>query len=164
MTEKKAPLDFIEFIIKAKLAGYATGGEDQELIFEDGSKGFEYSEDGFRYVDRYFGFSPFSGYEYVSEDDNALIWTMNYYGGVIPFYKNPVRIYQFLREAMCRITRDFPFRGPATFEKDGFRYENNQTGAIDRFHGIERIFEGKEEVYSLHYHGGSKDSSLHCSS
>ncbi|MBW2633276.1 MAG: hypothetical protein JRE14_03950 [Deltaproteobacteria bacterium] len=79
-------MDFIDLLIKTKLSGYETAGESQELIFEDGSKGFEYSEGGFRYVDRYFGFSPFSGYEYVSEDDNALIWTMNYYGAVIASY------------------------------------------------------------------------------
>ena len=30
-------MDFVDFLIKAKLAGYAFGGEDTELIFEDGS-------------------------------------------------------------------------------------------------------------------------------
>lgn len=150
-------IDFVDFLIKAKLAGYATGGEGQELIFEDGSKGFEYSYDGYRYVDRYFGFTPFSGYEYVSEDDNTLIWTMNYYGGVVPSYPDPEKIYQFLREAMCKITPDFPFRGPTAFEKGDLRYENDQNGTIERFHGIEKILEGEIEVYSLHYHGGSMD-------
>ena len=64
-------------------------------------------------------------------------------------------ICQFLREAMSHITCDFLSRGPATFKQGNFRYGNNQNGTIDSFHGVERIFEGKEEVYSLHYHGGS---------
>ncbi len=56
---------------------------------------------------------------------------------------------------MCHITCDFICRGPAIVKQGNFRYENNQNRTIDSFNVVERIFEGKEEVYSLHNHGGS---------
>jgi hypothetical protein len=33
-------VDLIDFVLEAKIAGYATGGEGNEIDFEDGSKGF----------------------------------------------------------------------------------------------------------------------------
>jgi hypothetical protein len=63
-------------------------------------------------------------------------------------------IYIFLKEAMLQISPQYPFRGPAKFEKSTFRYENQQYGSLDRFHGIESIYENGEKAYVLYYHGG----------
>ena len=66
-------ITLIDFIIKAKLSGYAGSGEGQELKFNDGSKGFEFLSGDYRYLDRYNGFNPFSGSERVFDSDNNLV-------------------------------------------------------------------------------------------
>lgn len=148
-------MTLIDFIIKAKLSGYASGGEGQELKFGDGSKGFELVSDGYRYLDRYNGFNPFSGSERVFDSDNTLVWIMNYYGKVLPGCTDPKGIYSFLKEAMLLISLQYPFRGPAQLEKQNLRYENIQNGSFGSFQGVESIYQNDEKVYVLFYHGGS---------
>lgn len=125
----------IDFIIKAKLSGYASGGEGQEKKFDDGSLGFEMASDGYRYLDRYNGFNPFAGSEHIYDSNNALIWVMNYYGEVLPGRFEPKSIYLFLKEAMLLITSEYPFRGPAELEKHNFRYENTQNEGQEKTWG-----------------------------
>lgn len=147
-------MTLIEFILKAKLSGYASGGEGQERKFDDGSVGFEIVSDGFRYLDRYNGFNPFAGSEQIYDSNNELLWVMNYFGEVLPSGSDTKSIYSFLKEAMLLISTEYPFRGPAKLEEENFRYENQQHGSLGRFHGIERIYENSEKVYVLYYHGG----------
>ncbi len=147
-------MTLIDFIIKAKLSGYASGGEGLEKKFSDGSVGFEIVSDGSRYLDRYHGFNPFAGSEKIYDANNQLIWVGNYFGEVLPSGSDPGRIYSFLKEALLLVSPEYPFRGPAHLEKAGLRYENQQSGSIDRFHGVESIYENNEKVYVLHYHGG----------
>ncbi len=144
----------IDFILKAKKSGYAAGGEGKQRLFEDGARGFEWVADGYRYLDRYYGFNPFSGSEYVFNSDNVLTWTMNYYGEVLATHLEPNIVYAFLKQAMASITPEYPFRGPAKLEKGNLRYQNEQNGTLDRFYGVESIYDGKDRVYYLHYHGG----------
>lgn len=148
-------MSLIDFIVKAKIAGYATGGENQELKFDDGSIGFEYESDGYTYSDRYYGFNPFSGTEHVYDSNKALIWKMNYFGEVLGSSSDPKGVYAFLREAMTAISPEYPFRGPAEFEKGSLIYQNDQNGTLDRFYGSETIFDDGKEVYYLYYHGGT---------
>ncbi len=147
-------MELIEFIIKAKLSGYATGGESREKTFDDGSCGFEFESNGYRYLDRYYGFNPFSGTEHVYDAKDALIWKMNYHGQILKTHPDPGKIYAFLREAMALITPEFPFRGPAGHKKGDLRYENQQNGTPENFHGIESIYENGKRAYVLYYHGG----------
>jgi hypothetical protein len=79
---------------------------------------------------------------------------MNYYGQVLPKCSDPMKVYAFLKEAMRLVSPEYPFRGPALFEKGSLKYENQQYGTLDSFHGTECIFENNEKVYFLHYHGG----------
>lgn len=144
----------IDFVIEARLKGYPSGGEGQEIKFDDGSLGFETISDGYRYLDRYNGFNPFMGSEQVFDIGGALLWGMHYFGQILPEGGDPKAIYAFLREALLLVSQAYPFRGPAAFEKRNFRYENDQHGSFDRFHGIERIYENEAKVYELYYHGG----------
>ena len=153
-------MTLIDFILKAKLSGYASGGEGQEKKFDDYSIGFEMESAGYRYLDRYNGFNPFAGSEQIYDSNNALLWVMNYYGEVLPSDSEPKRIYSFLKEAMLLITSEYPFRGPAKLEKQNLRYENLQHGALERFHGIESIYENDERVYVLYYHGGKINKAI----
>lgn len=147
-------MSLIDFVLQSKISSYASDGEGREKKFDDGSVGFEITSDGYRYLDRYYGFNPFVGSEQIFGDDNKLLWVMNYFGEVLPNGSDPERIYSFLREAMRLITPEYPFRGPELFEKQNYRYENKQYGSFDHFHGIEKIYENSEEVYVLYYHGG----------
>ena len=147
-------MTLLEFILEGKVSGYASGGEGQEKIFDDGSRGFEFVRAGYRYLDRYYGFNPFAGTEHIYAADGPLLWVMNYFGEVLSTHSDPMKIYSFLREAMRLVSPEYPFRGPATLERGNLRYENQQHGTLDSFHGIENVFEGNERVYFLHYHGG----------
>lgn len=112
-------MDLLEFILEAKVSGYATGGEGNEIKFEDGSKGFEYAKSGFRYLDRYFGFNPFSGTEFVFDNSGSVVWTMNYYGEVYEICDSPAEVHKTLKLAMQNISPLFPFRGPKSFDNAG---------------------------------------------
>ena len=86
-------MTLIDFILKAKLSGYASGGEGQEKKFDDSSVGFEIVSDGYRYLDRYDGLNPFVGSEQIFDSNNALLWVMNYFGEVLPNDSEPKKIY-----------------------------------------------------------------------
>ncbi len=147
-------MTLIDFILKARLAGYPSGGDGKEKKFDDGSVGFEIITDEYRYLDRYNGFNPFAGSEQIFNSDKALLWVMNYFGEVLPNGSDPKKIYSFLKDALLLVSPEYPFRGPATLEKQNSKYENQQYGSLDRFHGIESIYENNEKVYELFYHGG----------
>ena len=143
-----------DFILQCKISGYASGGEGQEKTFDDGSRGFEFTGHGFRYLDRYYGFNPFTGTEHIYAANGPLLWVMNYYGQVLPKCSDPMKVYTFLKEAMRLVSPEYPFRGPALLVKGSLKYENQQHGTLDSFHGTEIIFENQAKVYFLHYHGG----------
>ncbi len=144
-----------EFLIQGKRAGYAGAGEEGELAFDDGSKGFRFAAEGLTYLDRYRGFNPFAGTETIADSEDRLIWVMNYYGAAIPDHPDAKAIYACLREAMRLITPEYPFRGPEQLTQGALRYVNDQIGDLDGFHGVERIFEHDKPVYTLYYHGGT---------
>jgi hypothetical protein len=58
-------MEFLAFLLRAKLKTYATGGEGNERDFEDGTREMSYREGDFFYRDRYFGSNPFIGEEVV---------------------------------------------------------------------------------------------------
>jgi len=147
-------MSLIDFILKAKRSGYAGGSEGNERKFDDGSVGFEIIADGYRYLDRYYGFNPFAGAEYIFDSGGKLLWIMNYYGEVLSEKSDSKKVYSFLKEAMRLISPEYPFRGPAQFEKENFAYKNVQNGTLACFNGTESIYESGERVYFLHYHGG----------
>jgi len=147
-------MNLLDFLLQGKISGYASGGESQEKTFDDGSRGFESIGHGFRYLDRYYGFNPFAGMEHIYTANGPLLWVMNYYGLVMPICSEPIKVYVFLKEALRLVTPEYPFRGPALFEKGNLKYENQQHGTLDGFHGTESIFENHEKIYFLHYHGG----------
>jgi len=76
---------------------------------------------------------------------------MNYFGEVLPNDSEPKKSYSFFQEAMLLISPEYPFRGPAKLENQNFRYENQQYGSLDRFYGIESIYENNKKVYVLYY-------------
>ena len=142
-----------KFLVKAKNNTYASNGEGKEKVFPDGSKELKFEEKEFKYRDRYFGYNHFIGEEIVWQNEK-VVWGMNYYGEIISEIISAKQIYQFLQEALKKVTEDKPFRGPVNFKENDFKYSNEIKGAIKKFEGHETIFYREELVYRLSYHGG----------
>jgi hypothetical protein len=146
-------MEFMAFLLRAKLKTYATRGEGNERNLDDGTRQMSYREGDFFYRDRYFGFNPFVGEEVVWEKDK-VIWAMNYYGGMTDESISAGDVYHFLQKAMQQITAARPFRGPNEYREGEFRYQDQSEGSIDQFSGEEKIFFRDMQVYFLKYHGG----------
>jgi hypothetical protein len=150
---KEIPLRLEAFLVRAKIAAYAGGGEGGEVVLADGGREMAYAEGGYRYRDRYYGWNPFGGEEVVFQAGKA-VWTMNYYGLVFSEVVPAGEVYAFLQKAMGRVAEDRPFRGPDSFLEGDFEYRDESRGTAERFTGVERIFHRGREVYRLDYHGG----------
>ena len=146
------------FLVAAKRRTYAGLDDDATVsapIFR-GSKQLEYSEPDLSYRDIYFGMAFFVGQETVTANER-VIWSMSYAGGVSPDITDRgkfLAIYAFLRQGLLAIGEARPFRGPAQFEEDNFRYMNSSEGDISEFHGAEHIYQEGTRVYGLRYSGG----------
>jgi len=142
-----------KFLVKAKINTYASGGEEKEKNFSDGSKGFEFRENDFLYIDKYFGSDCFIGKE-IFFNKNQAIWGMNYYGRIVSKIIPEKEIYQFLQKALKKVTKNKPFRGPDILEINDLKYINMSKGNIDNFLGEEKILYMGKIVFLLDYHGG----------
>lgn len=145
--------DLKKFLKEAKINTYASSGEEGEIRLKDGGKKFEYKKGNFSYRDIYYGFNPFIGEEIVFYQQEPILG-INYYGKVIIEPVSAKEIYLFLQEALRKVTKDKPFRGPDNFNNGDFKYINNIEGKVEKFSGEERIFYKKKLVYKLNYHGG----------
>lgn len=146
-------MEFVAFLLKAKLKTYATGGEGNERDLEDGAREMSYREGEFFYRDRSFGFTPFVGEEVVWQNDR-VVWAMNYYGMVTDESVPAGDIYHFLQKALQQVSAERPFRGPHEFREGDYLYQDTSEGDIAQFSGEETIFFQKTQVYLLTYHGG----------
>ena len=142
-----------EFLVKAKVSAYASGGEGGEQLFADGCKELSFQEGEFKYRDRYFGWNPFVGEEVVWQD-GQIAWAMNYYGLVFDEVVPAGQVYTFLQQAMKQVKEDRPFRGPRSLKEDDYQYLDESQGSLEQFTGTERIYHQGRQVYRLHYHGG----------
>lgn len=145
-------MELNEFLVKAKNGTYASNGESKKLT--DGCLELTYSAGEFSYRDRYFGFDPFVGQEIVFKDGKA-IWSMNYYGRTVDKKFPAGEIYAFLQKAMRQVTLERPFRGPSIFAEGDFMYNDESSGTLEAFSGVERILFNRHKVYTLKYHGGT---------
>ena len=141
------------FLVKAKVATYASVGEINEKTLEDGCKELLYKESEFVYRDRYYGNNPFSGQEIVWQN-GKIIWSMNYYGATISDDISVEQVYDFLKKALRKIRAERPFRGLDSFQEGEFKYFDKSVGNVEDFFGDEKILFQGQEVYRLKYHGG----------
>ena len=141
------------FLVKAKIATYASFGEANEINLEDSAKELTFEDGEFKYRDKYYGFNPFIGEEVVFQN-GKIVWSMNYYGKIISLVISAKQIYEFLKSAMRQIKENRPFRGPNNFKSGNFEYIDESTGDVNNFSGTERIFFKGQEIYRLIYHGG----------
>ena len=147
-------MELSKFLVKAKIATYASEGEANERVLEDGAKELTFESDGYNYRDRYYGFNPFVGEEIVWKDDK-IVWSMNYFGKILSDVVSAKEVYKFLQSAMRQVKEDRPFRGPNNFKSGDFEYIDESIGEVHNFTGTEKILFKGQEIYRLNYHGGS---------
>lgn len=140
--------DFIGFLIRAKKATYAGKGAES-VPSRPASHDLVYEEDELKYIDSYLGGKRFSGEEAVWEH-GAPVWAMNYSGRVTggPFSGD------FLKEALLRVPKEAPYRGPARFNDGNYTYLCKPEGTLEWFQGREEIRFGGKTIYELYFHGG----------
>jgi hypothetical protein len=146
-------MELSHFLIQAKLSTYANEAGAIENVLEDGFKELEYTEEQYRYRDRYFGSNPFIGEELVWEN-GRLVWGMNYFGKALEDAIPVSQVYSFLKQALRLAHPDRPFRGPDYFRAGSFTYVDKSNGTVDAFTGEEMIYFRDQQVYCLVYHGG----------
>ncbi len=152
--EKIEISELAKFLVKAKKNTYASNGEGGERKLENGGRELIYEDSGYKYIDTYFGFSPFIGQEIVSKN-GEVIWVMNYWGLIYKDIVSPKEIYTFLKKALMQPDPLVPLRGPEKFEEGEFQYSNIGGGAIETyFQHVETIFYRGERVFELQCHGG----------
>jgi hypothetical protein len=146
-------MELSKFLVKAKIATYASEGEANERVLEDGAKELIFEDGEFKYRDRYYGFNPFIGEEIVWKN-GKIVWSMNYYGKIVSDVVSAKEIYEFLKMAMRQVKEDRPFRGPNNFKSGDFEYIDESSGDVNDFFGTEKILFKGQEIYKLIYHGG----------
>ncbi|MCK4883771.1 MAG: hypothetical protein KAS30_02775 [Candidatus Diapherotrites archaeon] len=145
-----------EFLVRAKINTYA--GDAKEISPQrPGFKEFEFIEGDFEYRDSYVGLYFAPGQEIVRFKGKP-IWAMAYSGGVeknlIGNYDFCEEIFSFLKQALKKVQKERPFRGPNNLKEGDFEYVDKTEGDISLFNGVERIFFKGKEVFKQHYIGG----------
>lgn len=139
-----------KFLVKAKKAGYASGGESVAVKESDGSKSTRFEEGNFKFHDNWFGNEPFGGREVVFYK-NKPYWVMVYYGS--DYHRTPGLI-PVLLKALSSLPDEMPARGQKYLKDGDFEYRNNWKGDLESFSGDEVITYKGEKVYNLKYSGG----------
>ena len=77
-------MELSKFLVKAKIATYASEGEANERVLEDGAKELTFEDGKLKYRDRYYGFNPFVGEEIVwkAPAEPKVLGLSNYTGNL----------------------------------------------------------------------------------
>lgn len=141
------------FLLYSGREGYAHITEDAMKKEQDGSTSIVLEKDNWKFHDNYFGGEPYGGREVVFYEHKP-VWIMVYYGNVDASLSDLAPVYGFLKKALALVPDEAPYRGPAVFIEDDFRYENKWNGSLDDFSGEEIIYLENRKIYSARYGGG----------
>lgn len=159
------------FIVEAKLRGYAGMGAEAytDTETQKGTLQFSFTKGPFSFFDEYFGDRVFFGMETVSaRDSNGKlhpVWAMAYGGEVFVGGPPQHEVYKFLVEALKRVPRSTPYRGPAgTFSSKRFPFYQykldlglgnlDDEPSLERAVGEETITLGPDVIYTCNFTGG----------
>ena len=159
MTLPITPVELPSFLVRAKIATYASGNDNFAVspVLQI-SQQLEYGEENFLYRDIYYGGMHFIGLETVFQLGKPL-WGMSYYGGVLPKSdKSQISAMpDVLKAALRKVPIENPYRGPKTFQKGDYLYQNEFHGEFTSFYGVEIIHFQEQVIYKLRYNGGIVD-------
>lgn len=145
-----------KFLIEAKKQTYANELIEKVKSTRQNSKDYEYKKGNMIYHDTYFGGTNFIGEE-VIYIDNKVYWAMNYYGITLDESLGEETMNNALRPALMNVGKDkkvLPIRGPKEFINGEYKYTFDNTGNINYFSGIERIYNNDKLIYELKCNGG----------
>ncbi len=140
------------FLARAKAGSYAADDPGRIRRMEDGGDEAAHEEGVFRYRDRWYGETRFTGEEVVWREGRPC-WAMSYLG--VTGASAPPEFPHFHKRALRRVPPDAPFRGPALHREGDLVYVNEWSGDLAAFRGVERAFLGDREIYRLEYQGGA---------
>jgi uncharacterized protein DUF5680 len=144
----------LRFLMEASRCGYAAGSSAVQTREADHSTTIVLEHGDWRFHDNFFGGEPYGGREVVFFKGRP-VWMAVYYGHVDDADVDTV--YSFLRRALREAPPEFPVRGPAAINEDGFSYRNGYEGDATRFWGEETIHVKERLVYTARYGGGRVD-------
>ena len=143
-------MNLVDFLVEARRGTYAI---PHGTPLGDGTEEMAWRGGDWRYQDRYAGTNPYGGHELVWHR-GRVVWLMHYFAEVLVRRPPMDEIYAFQREALGRPDPDHLMRGPVSFVRSPFVYQNKVEGDLDRFKGVETITFDGEVVYRMHFHGG----------
>lgn len=144
-----------QFLVDSNKAGYASGKEKKWIKESDNSTTIPFEKGSWKSHDNFFGGEPYGGRTTVFYEGKPY-WIMVYYGWV----KKGVEtnsVYGILRNALIRMPKNHPLRGPKKYKEGEFVYSNSWEGEVDKFSGEEQIIQGKKQIYKASYIGGLVD-------
>ena len=154
--------DITNFLIEAKKNTYANANSVHAISSRRGSKDyhFEGKIEGKKaeYHDTYFGGENFIGEEVVYLNSEKPIWGMNYYGYAVVSSLSEEVMDNALRPALMQVGADksvLPLRGPSKYVNGDYLYTFENSGTMECFVGVERIYKNDRLVYELHCAGGT---------
>lgn len=136
------------FILEANSRTYAGHGPEVSSC-RMASHDLQYENGEYLYYDTYLGGECFSGEEGIWRQQ-IPVWSMNYSGRVTGKHFSG----DFLKEALCEMPEDKPYRGPAFYQNGEYSYHCKSDGEFVWFQGYEEIFYEKEKIYECYFHGG----------
>jgi len=145
--------ELIDFIRRSKKQAYASTSSKPKKT-KDGGKTYTIKKGNYIYVDTYFGNLIDCGQERVYSK-GKVIWVMAYRGGMCRgFEKFDEEAFGFLKQAISKMPKKFPARGPKKLKEGDFRYENIWKGDIEDFVGEENISYQGKKICFRNYVGG----------
>ena len=147
-------LDELErFIIEAKSNTYVAGGE-HTASSRKGSHDLEYISGDWTYLDSYFGGTDFVGQETVWFNGEP-VWSMCYYGQILePDEIDAQRAGETILAALSAMYAQGRFLGGFAWSGPHGDYNDQSTGDVSAFEGVECIERDGKSLYQLRYFGG----------
>lgn len=139
--------NMVSFLLEAKLNTYARG-KGKVHSSRLNSTDYSYQNEDYSYYDTYVGGNSFCGEEVVWFKD-VPVWSMNYSGRTLSDNFNS----SFFKEALCKGTLEYPYRGPLFYRNNDNLYKMSVIGNIDWFQGYEEVYFKDELVYECYFHG-----------
>ncbi|WP_416327534.1 DUF5680 domain-containing protein [[Eubacterium] hominis] len=140
--------NMIAFLINAKKNTYSiSSGKVQSSRIH--SHDYSFEDLPYKYYDTFLGNEKFSGEEAIWFYDDP-VWCLNYSGRVLRHSFDS----GFLKEALSKVSAEFPYRGPRIFTKGDYHYHCHLDGDFTWFQGYEEIFYLNDKVYECCFHGG----------